>query len=53
MTIESYPDAISTSCSTPNDQTPLLRDRRRRHSFQAIRRSSCDYDADAIFLRVS
>ncbi|KAL1966403.1 hypothetical protein VTN77DRAFT_4545 [Rasamsonia byssochlamydoides] len=52
MTIESYPDCMSTSCSTPTDETPLLRDRRRRHSFQTIRRTSCDYDADAIFLRV-
>ncbi|KAL2013284.1 hypothetical protein VTN00DRAFT_809 [Thermoascus crustaceus] len=52
MTVESYPDVGTTTSSTPNEETPLLRDRRRRHSFHAARRLSCDYDADAIFLRV-
>lgn len=51
VTVESYP-VSSTTCSTPSEETPLLRDRRRRHSFQTTRRISCDYDADTIFIRV-
>ncbi|KAL5360995.1 hemolysin-III related-domain-containing protein [Aspergillus floccosus] len=54
MTIESYPDeALSTSYApTPTEETALVRDRRRRHSFHTARKLSCDYDADAVFLRV-
>ncbi|KAL4891732.1 hemolysin-III related-domain-containing protein [Aspergillus ambiguus] len=54
MTIESYPDeAQSTSYApTPTEETSLVRDRRRRHSFHTARKLSCDYDADAVFLRV-
>ncbi|KAE8159172.1 HlyIII-domain-containing protein [Aspergillus tamarii] len=54
VTIESYPDdaAVSSAYATPSDETALLRDRRRRHSFHAARKLSCDYDADAVFLRV-
>ncbi|KAF4220402.1 hypothetical protein CNMCM8980_009678 [Aspergillus fumigatiaffinis] len=53
VTLESYPDATSTSfTSTPSEETSLLRDRRRRHSFHTARKLSCDYDGDAIFLRV-
>lgn len=54
MTIESYPDeALSTSYApTPSEETALVRDRRRRHSFHTARKLSCDYDADAVFLRV-
>ena len=53
MTIESYPEASSSSYATPSEETELLRDRRRRHSFHTARKLSCDYDADAVFLRVS
>lgn len=54
MTIESYPDdsAISSS-ATPHEETSLLRDRSRRHSFHTSRKNSCEYDGDAVFLRVS
>lgn len=53
MTIESYPDSAVSSSATPNEETSLLRDRRRRHSFDNARKSSCDYDGDAVYLRVS
>ncbi|KAJ5094358.1 hypothetical protein N7456_010219 [Penicillium angulare] len=55
MTVESYPevDAIASSTATPNEETGLIRDRRRRHSYHAPRRLSCDYqDADTVFIRV-
>ncbi|GAD93475.1 IZH family channel protein [Paecilomyces variotii No. 5] len=53
MTVESYPDGESTSCSTPTEESSLLRERRtRRHSFHAARRLSRDYDPDAIYLKV-
>lgn len=52
MTIESYPDVVASSSATPNEDTSLLRDRSRRHSFHAARKESCDYDGDAVFLRV-
>ncbi|KAL4928287.1 hemolysin III family protein [Aspergillus undulatus] len=53
VTIESHLDnAISSAYSTPSEETALLRDRKRRHSFHTARKLSCDYDADAIFLRV-
>ena len=58
VTIESYPkakDMASASASayaTPGEDMALLRDRRRRHSFHTARKLSCDYDADAVFLRV-
>ncbi|KAJ0423878.1 putative IZH family channel protein [Aspergillus carlsbadensis] len=53
VTIESYlDDAFSSAYATPSEETSLLRDRRRRHSFHTARKLSCDYDADAIFLRV-
>ncbi|KAL4996194.1 hemolysin-III related-domain-containing protein [Aspergillus recurvatus] len=51
MTIESYLDT-AVSSATPSEETALLRDRKRRHSFHTARKLSCDYDADAIFLRV-
>lgn len=57
MTMESCHDqgVASGTSLTPNEDTPLLRNRsQRRHSFHASsRRLSCDYDADAVFLRVS
>ncbi|KAL3494833.1 putative IZH family channel protein [Aspergillus germanicus] len=53
VTIESHlDDAFSSAYATPSEETSLLRDRRRRHSFHTARKLSCDYDADAIFLRV-
>lgn len=53
MTIESYPEANTSAYSTtPSEETSLLRDRRRRHSFHTARKLSLDYDADAVFLRV-
>ncbi|KAL4868269.1 hypothetical protein BDV12DRAFT_170054 [Aspergillus spectabilis] len=51
VTIESYLDTAFSS-ATPSEETALLRDRKRRHSFHTARKLSCDYDADAIFLRV-
>lgn len=56
MTIESYPDiadVAASSSATPQEETSLLRDRRRRHSFHNARKNSCDYDGDAVYLRVS
>lgn len=55
MTVESYPEAIASSSATPSEEnTTLLRDRRRRHSYHAPRKLSCDYqDADTVFIRVS
>ncbi|KAJ5129013.1 hypothetical protein N7448_002723 [Penicillium atrosanguineum] len=54
MTVESYPDtAVSTAPATPGEDTGLLRDRRRRHSYHAPRRLSCDnQDAESVFIRV-
>jgi adiponectin receptor len=55
MAVESYPEAEAnaSATATPSEETGLLRDRRRRHSFQVSRRLSCDYqDADAVFIRV-
>ncbi|ODM23699.1 hypothetical protein SI65_01288 [Aspergillus cristatus] len=55
MTIESYPDiadVAASSSATPQEETSLLRDRRRRHSFHNARKNSCDYDGDAVYLRV-
>ncbi|KAJ5682046.1 uncharacterized protein N7477_001986 [Penicillium maclennaniae] len=54
MTVESYPDtAVSSSAATPGEDTGLLRDRRRRHSYHAPRRLSCDsQDAESVFIRV-
>ena len=54
VTLESYLDetAVSSAYATPSEETALVRDRRRRHSFHAARKLSCDYDADAVFLRV-
>ncbi|QKX53726.1 uncharacterized protein TRUGW13939_00806 [Talaromyces rugulosus] len=51
MAIGSYDSDAVTTSSTPYEETPLIRSRR-RHSFQHARRSSCDYDAEAVFLRV-
>ena len=53
MTIESYPDTAVSSSATPSEETALLRDRRRRHSFDNTRKNSCDYDGEAVYLRVS
>lgn len=59
MTIESYPDVTdvadvaASSSATPQEDTSLLRDRTRRHSFNNARKNSCDYDGDAVYLRVS
>lgn len=54
MTMESYAEALSSSTATPGEETGLLRDRRRRHSYHAPRKLSCDYqDADTVFIRVS
>ncbi|KAL3466548.1 putative IZH family channel protein [Aspergillus heterothallicus] len=53
VTIQSHlDDAFSSAYATPSEETSLLRDRKRRHSFHTARKLSCDYDADAIFLRV-
>jgi adiponectin receptor len=53
VAIGAFEGAVSASTSaTPTEETPLIRSRR-RHSFQHARRSSCDYDAEAVFLRVS
>ncbi|KAJ5090933.1 hypothetical protein N7532_009617 [Penicillium argentinense] len=53
MTVESYPEAISSGAATPGEETGLLRDRRRRHSYHAPRKLSCDYqDSDTVFIRV-
>ena len=51
MTVESYPEEAA-STATPSEETAMLRDRRRRHSFHTARKLSCDYDADAIYLKV-
>lgn len=56
MTVESHleTEAVSSSAVTPSEETGLLRDRRRRHSYHAPRKLSCDYqDADTVFIRVS
>ncbi|CAG8120521.1 unnamed protein product [Penicillium salamii] len=54
MTVESCEnEAFASATATPDEDTGLLRDRRRRHSFHASRKLSCDYqDADAVFIRV-
>ncbi|PKY02501.1 HlyIII-domain-containing protein [Aspergillus campestris IBT 28561] len=52
MTVESYPEEAAASTATPSEETAMLRDRRRRHSFHTARKLSCDYDADAIYLKV-
>ncbi|PGH31233.1 hypothetical protein GX50_05970 [[Emmonsia] crescens] len=56
VTMESYTDSDPASnasgWATLDERAGLLRNRRRRHSFHTSRRLSCDYDADAIFLRV-
>ncbi|PGH28615.1 hypothetical protein GX50_08653, partial [[Emmonsia] crescens] len=53
--MESYTDSDPASnasgWATLDERAGLLRNRRRRHSFHTSRRLSCDYDADAIFLR--
>lgn len=54
MAVETYPEAeaFTSATATPDENTGLLRDRR-RHSFHASRKLSCDYqDADAVFIRV-
>lgn len=55
MAVETYPEveeAFASATATPDENTGLLRDRR-RHSFHASRKLSCDYqDADAVFIRV-
>lgn len=54
MTMESHAEGVASSTATPTEDTSLLRDRRRRHSYHAPRKLSCDYqDADTIFIRVS
>ncbi|PGH01943.1 hypothetical protein AJ79_07774 [Helicocarpus griseus UAMH5409] len=58
VTVESYTDSEPSSTPkatgflAPDDRAGILRNRQRRHSFHTSRRLSCDYDADAIFLRV-
>ncbi|EAS29245.3 hemolysin III family channel protein [Coccidioides immitis RS] len=53
MTVESHADREDTGATSGFfSPTEILRNRRRRHSFHSSRRLSCDYDADAIFLRV-
>ncbi|EEH20533.2 hypothetical protein PABG_02764 [Paracoccidioides brasiliensis Pb03] len=56
VTLESYADSKQSSnasgLAVPDERANLLRNTRRRHSFHTSRRLSCDYDADAIFLRV-
>ena len=52
MTIESYPEHAASTSTTLSEDTALLRDRRRRHSFHTARKLSFDYDADAVFLKV-
>lgn len=54
MAVEAYPEAeaFASATATPDENTGMLRDRR-RHSFHASRKLSCDYqDADAVFIRV-
>jgi hypothetical protein len=54
VTMESYAEGVASSTATPSEDTALLRDRRRRHSYHAPRKLSCDYqDADTVFIRVS
>ena len=54
MTVEAD-DVVTTSrANSAIEETPFLRDRRHRHSFHSSRRNiSIDYDAEAIFFRVS
>ncbi|EGD99148.1 hypothetical protein TMEN_2355 [Trichophyton mentagrophytes] len=56
ITIESRTGTPSSTASgylsPANELTGLLKDRRRRHSFHTSRRLSCDYDEDAIYLKV-
>ncbi|EEP77426.1 conserved hypothetical protein [Uncinocarpus reesii 1704] len=53
MTVESHGNENDINAATGLlSPAAILRNRRRRHSFHAARRLSCDYDADAIFLRV-
>ncbi|KAJ5439140.1 uncharacterized protein N7458_010138 [Penicillium daleae] len=53
VTMESYAGGVASSTATPSEDTALLRDRRRRHSYHVPRRLSCDYqDADTVFIRV-
>ncbi|KAJ6024696.1 hypothetical protein N7540_005493 [Penicillium herquei] len=54
MTVESLEaEAVSSATATPGEEIGLLRDRRRRHSYHAPRKLSCDYqDADTVFIRV-
>lgn len=54
MAVETYPEAeaFASATATPDENTGMLRDRR-RHSFHASRKLSCDHqDADAVFIRV-
>ncbi|OQD68869.1 hypothetical protein PENDEC_c030G06839 [Penicillium decumbens] len=53
MTVESYQDSAVSSAAAAGEDIGFLRDRRRRHSYHAPRRLSCDYqDADTVFIRV-
>ncbi|KAJ5895039.1 hypothetical protein N7495_006730 [Penicillium taxi] len=53
MTVESHPEAISSSISTPAEAEEISLKDRRRHSNHAPRKLSCDYsDPDTVFLRV-
>ncbi|PGH17856.1 hypothetical protein AJ80_04679 [Polytolypa hystricis UAMH7299] len=58
VTMESYSEGPTRSTGSshilPETSLDMLRHRRRRHSFHSpsSRRLSCDYDADAVFLRV-
>lgn len=53
MAVDSCPEeAYASATATPDENTSMLRDRR-RHSFHAARKLSSDYqDADAVFIRV-
>ncbi|KAI1926588.1 inc metabolism membrane protein [Ophidiomyces ophidiicola] len=53
VAVESHAEqAQMTETTSLLSASDILRSRRRRHSFHSVRRLSCDYDADAIFLRV-
>jgi adiponectin receptor len=54
MAVETYPEAeaFASAVATQDEDTGILRDRR-RHSFHSSRKLSCDFqDADAVFIRV-
>ena len=52
--MQSFAEEVASSTATPDENTAFLRERRRRHSYHAPRKLSCDWqDSDTVFIRVS